>query len=252
MAEPEHNDPPQTNPGKPGPDTVPMIDPDDGAAPDEAADGTRSAPGSPRTASARSGRRGSLALATLLAAASTVFAVIQLQRADEARSELGNYARARETASAFGAAYLTYDARDVAASSERVLSLTTENFAKEFEETRSPSIEALFDEIGTNTEATTTDVFVTAISQGRARALVVVDVEASSAETPDQTLVDLTFVLDLLRDGDDWKVDSVSPAPRPDVLGGPDASSITTVPGATAPAPTTTGSTAPPPPPPSG
>lgn len=187
-------------------------------------------------------RRVPAIVAVAVTLAAVVLAVTQTVRADDARDALADYAGARGAASAFGEAYLSYDAADVAGSSERVLSLATDRFAEEFEENRSPAIEALFDEIGTNTQATTTEVFVTEVSGGRARALVVVDVKASSAETPDQTLVDLTFVLDLVRVGSHWKVDAVSPAPRPDVVGGDEGTTATTVPEGQAPSPAPTAS----------
>jgi hypothetical protein len=173
-----------------------------------------------------------VALAALLVA-STAMAVAQMDRADSARDELERYADARRTASAFGAAYLTYDASDVKASSQRVLALTTDAFGEQFEQTRSPGIEELFDQIGTSTTASVTEVFLTEVSRERATALVVVDVHASSKETPDQTLVDLTFVLDLVLEDEGWKVDAVAPAPRPDVVGDAQPSSTTTAPTAT-------------------
>ncbi|MDP1806890.1 MAG: hypothetical protein Q8K72_17070, partial [Acidimicrobiales bacterium] len=99
------------------------------------------------------------------------------------------------------------------------------------------AIEALFDQIGTKTTATATGVYVSDISGDEARALVVVDVVASSAETPDQRLVDLTFLLDLVIEDGEWKVEAVNPAPRPDVVGGPTTTSPATPPTT---APTTT------------
>lgn len=166
-------------------------------------------------------------------------AISQAQRASDAQDELDRVTDVRERAAAFGAAYLTYEAADVEASSERLLELATEEFGVEFKESRTPAIEALFDQIGTSTEATTTDVFVSDVSAEQARALVVVDVVASSTETPDQRLVDLTFVLDLVFEDGEWKVDAVNPAPRPDVVGGPATTApTTTVPvGGSAPTP---------------
>lgn len=198
----------------------------------------------PRTV-ARHARRRRWVVSAFVAvgvAGAVTLAVVQFGRADDARKELGLYDGARGAATAFGAAYLTYDAGDVATSSHRVLSLTTRRFGQEFRTSRSPGIEALFNKIGTSTKATTTDVFITKISRGRAQALVVVDVHASSADTPDQTLVNLTFVLDLVLEGNRWKVDAVAPAPRPDVVGTTTtvASSpgTSTAPMAPAPAPT--------------
>jgi hypothetical protein len=164
-------------------------------------------------------------------------AITQARRASDAQDELDRVRHVRARAAAFGAAYLTYDAADVGASSERLLELATEEFGADFEESRTPGIEALFDQIGTSTEATTTDVFVSDISDDEARALVVVDVVASSTETPDQRLVDLTFVLDLVLEDGEWKVDTVNPAPRPDVVGGPTTAPTTPPPTSTTTAP---------------
>lgn len=202
-------------------------------APDEA-DG--SAPGSRTRAPFRL-----LTMAVVIVAliGAVGLAISQVQRASDAQDELDRVTDVRERAAAFGAAYLTYDAADVEASSERLLALATEEFGVEFKESRTPAIEALFDQIGTSTEATTTDVFVSDISADEARALVVVDVVASSTEIPDQKLVDLTFVLDLVFEDGEWKVDAVNPAPRPDVVGAPTTTGpTTTVPvGGSAPTP---------------
>lgn len=201
---------------------------------DQPADGTAAVVADPPVR--RRLRLGTVALATALVVAAGV-AVSQVQRAGDAQDELDQVTDVREAAAAFGAAYLTYDAADVKASSQRLLELATEEFGAEFEESRTPGIEALFDQIGTKTTATATGVYVSDISGDEARALVVVDVVASSAETPDQRLVDLTFLLDLVIEDGEWKVEAVNPAPRPDVVGGPTTTSPATPPTT---APTTT------------
>lgn len=167
------------------------------------------------------------ALVALVVLGSLALAVVQMRRADDARSELEVYTRVGRLASAFGAAYLTYDANDVAASSERVAALATERFGKDFEDTRAPAVASLFKE-GSSTRATAKEVFVTDVGPRRAKALVVVDVHARSKEAPAQTLVNLSFVVDLVRSGGGWKVDAVASAPQPSVVG-PSTTSTTSV-----------------------
>ena len=79
-------------------------------------------------------RRVPAIVAVAVTLAAVVLAVTQTVRADDARDALADYAGARGAASAFGEAYLSYDAADVAGSSERVLSLATDRFAEEFED----------------------------------------------------------------------------------------------------------------------
>jgi hypothetical protein len=209
------------------------MDEPESSTPDTASDGSEmAASGEADGRSPARPQRRLLTMAVVLGALvlAVGLAFSQTQRASDAQDELDQFTHVRERAAAFGAAYLTYDAADVEASSRRLLELATEEFGADFEKSRTPGIEALFDQIGTSTEATTTDVFVSDISGDEARALVVVDVVASSTETPDQRLVDLTFVLDLVFEDGEWKVDAVNPAPRPDVVGSPTTTVPTTAP----------------------
>ncbi len=153
---------------------------------------------------------------------------------DVARLEDERDARRQVAAAAatFGEVYLTYDFDDVDASSDRVVELVTPDFAEDFADTRAPGIEELFANLETSTRATTTEVFVGDVTDDTARALVVVDVDASSGATGTQTLTDLTFVIDLERIDGEWLVANVAPAPQPDLEGGEEpASTTTTAPG---------------------
>ena len=165
----------------------------------------------------------------LVLGAAIAFGLVQRGEVDDLEAERDDARSARQVSAAFGEAYLSYDFDDVDASGERVLALATDRFAEDFRSTRAPGIEELFSNIRTTTRATTTDVFLGDVGNGRARALVVVDVDAESDATGLQTLNDLTFVLELVEVGDAWRVDAVSPAPTPDVTGATTTS--TTAPG---------------------
>lgn len=177
------------------------------------------------------GARGRWVVAALLVAAAVAAGAVAVAKTgDASRLEDERDAR-REVAAAsatFGEVYLTYDFDDVDASSDRVLELVTPDFAEDFADTRAPGIEELFASLETSTQATTTEVFVGDVTDDIARALVVVDVDASSTASGTQTLTDLTFVLDLERIDGAWLVANVAPAPQPDIEGDAPAASTTT------------------------
>ena len=154
--------------------------------------------------------------------------VDDLTSAADARKEVAR------VAAAFGEAYLSYDFDDVDGGGKVVTALTTAEFAKAFEDTRAPGIEELFSNLKTSTKASTQEVFVGEVNDATARALVVVDVEASSTSSGDQLLSNLSFVLDLVHVDGEWKVDKVAPAPQPDIadVGGtaPTTTTTTTAP----------------------
>ena len=173
-------------------------------------------------APARPGGRGRWVVVGLLVAALVAVG----KSGDVSRLEDEQDARRQVAASAatFGEVYLTYDFDDVDASSGRVVELVTPEFAEDFADTRAPGIEELFANLETSTRATTTEVFVGDVTDDTARALVVVDVDASSAASGTQRLTDLTFVLDLERIDGAWLVANVAPAPQPDIDGDAPAS----------------------------
>jgi hypothetical protein len=146
----------------------------------------------------------------------------------------------------FGEAYLSYDFDDVDGASDAVVALASEAFAKDFADTRAPGIEELFANLKTSTKATTTEVFVSDVGDRQARSLVVVDVAATSTSSGNQSLKDLSFVLDLVHEDGEWRVDAVAPAPQPDIAddgteGGTDAGATST----TLPAASTSSTVAP-------
>ena len=188
----------------------------------------------------RGWRRWVVALVALVAVAAGVAAVTQAGEAGDLRGERADRREVARVAAAFGEAYLSYDFDDVEASSEAVRALATDAFAAGFEETSAPGIQELFASNQTTTVATVEEVFVGDVGDGRARALVVVDVAAASAATGTQELSDLSFVLDLVDEDGEWLVSAVAPAPRPDIsdpTGAPTAPTTTAPAGTTAPTP---------------
>jgi hypothetical protein len=182
-------------------------------------------------------------LIPLVALAAVAVAALGWSEASDANAELEDAADARRVAAEFGEAYLSFDTDDVDGATDRLLSLATETFADEFETTRAPSIEELFAAGDTVTRASVQDVFAGEVDGDRARALVVVDIDASGPEG-EQRLVGLSFVLEMVREDSTWLVDAVGPAPFPEVVGGPTGETDPSTPTTTA-APTTAPTSAP-------
>ena len=228
-------------PTRPDPEAVavtatPAAPGDDGAPAAGSPVGPRD--GSSRRREARWVRIGAV-LALGLVVAAGAFGVARWLEARDLRAERSDRREVAGVAAAFGEAYLTYDFSDVEASSAAVRALATDAFAAGFEETSAPGIQELFASNQTTTVATVEEVFVGDVDDGRARALVVVDVSAASSASGTQRLSDLSFVLDLVRDDGRWLVSAVAPAPRPDIsdpAGGPTTTtSPPTTPGETPP-----------------
>lgn len=147
-------------------------------------------------------------------------AVTERGRANDADSELDARDEARLVAASFAEAYLSYDYTDVEASQARIAEFASEAWLEDFEATRLREVDELFANIESTTVAETTAVYLGDVSEAAAVALVVVDVEAASAATGDQTLTDLTFLVDLIRVDDQWRVDQVAPPPQANVGNG--------------------------------
>jgi hypothetical protein len=124
---------------------------------------------------------------------------------------------AHRVATEFGAAYLTFDASSVDLAGDDLLALTTDAFAAEFRSDRLPAVSELFADSSTSTRAQVSETFLSPVIDGRTHAVVLVDVDATAAEGS-QRLINLSFVIELVEDDGEWKVDGVSPVPAPEVL----------------------------------
>lgn len=150
----------------------------------------------------------------LLAVAALVYGVLKVQQANDLAGDRDDRNAVQEVSRAFGAAYLTYDYEHVERSARAVHHLSTEAFAEAYAAQSAPGIEQLFSSRQTITRAQTQEVFVGAVRRASARALVVVDVTATSPTDGEQRLDDVSFVLDLARTGDGWRVAKVARSPQ--------------------------------------
>ncbi len=200
---------------------------------DAAADATPEP--APTTTPARRGRWMLVlaVVALVVAVGAAALAIGQSGEIDDLRSDRDDRREIALVASQFAATYMTYDFEDVDATNDALDPLVTEAFAAAFSAQREPLRDS-FAAIETSTVATTDEVFVGDVEGGRARALVVVDVELTSSASGTQELEDFSIVLDLVREGGRWRVDRQRPAPQPDVSGGT-AATTTTAPPAPAP-----------------
>lgn len=169
-----------------------------------------------------------IVIGVLLVAGAIAVALLQVGRVRDLEDELDARDGVSAAAATFGEVYLSYDFDDPDRSGERVLDLITPAFAEDFESTRAPAIEELFSNLGTATVAETQEVFVAAVRDEAARALVVVDVVATSAASGTQQLSNLTFLLELVHVDGRWLIDDVLPAPQPDISGDNVEASTTT------------------------
>lgn len=160
-----------------------------------------------------------VALLTAILVATATFGLTQRTRANDAEQRLDARTDIALAASRFGEAYLSFSADDVDGTSSRILDLATDTFAADFSDTRAPSLEQLFSELGTSTRARATDVFVGDATDRSARALVVVEVDAITEATGSQTIENLSFLVDFVLEGDRWLVDRVEPTPQPNLRG---------------------------------
>jgi hypothetical protein len=144
----------------------------------------------------------------------------QWHRAHHAQSRLNDDQAAlaardevASTAAAAGTALFTYDYRDLAATQQRIRSLATGAFAQR-ESASTSAVEGQLRAAKAVGSATVSEETVSAISAGRATALVILDTKASSA-TGASTTGTVYLHIDLQDVEGTWKVDDVQTlAPR--------------------------------------
>jgi hypothetical protein len=199
----------------PGPDEVPLPNLPPPASDEEA--GADAA--APRSADRpdRGHRPRLLIAAVLVAVVASALALAQAQDAGDLRDQRDDQQAITEIAGRFGAAYLSFDYAHADQSGKAVTALATRSFAESYAAQSAPGIQQLFSSGQTTTKATTTAVYLGGIEGARARALVVVDVAANSPTDGKQELDDVSFVLDLERTGDGWRVAKVARAPQPEL-----------------------------------
>ena len=147
-------------------------------------------------------------LAVLFALAAILLAFVATSLNGELEDERAARRGVADVAGRFSEAILTFDADDLEATKERVLSLSTGDFADEFE----ASFEGLAELVQTassSARATVDDVFVGDVADGEATVITVVDLTADGPSGP-RTVADTYLRLSLVRVDGEWRVDGVT------------------------------------------
>lgn len=142
-------------------------------------------------------------LAVVFAVTAAVLAVLLAGDGDDGSDRL------RETAGRFGEALVSYDYHDPDAHRDTVLGFATGSFRDEYEAAFDQGLAKVITEVKAVSRGHVKDVYLSAIDEERAQAIVVVDIDHEGAGGPN-TLYDVYFRLTLVRVGGQWKVDQVT------------------------------------------
>lgn len=163
------------------------------------------APASPEAQPKRAGFILAVSMAVVFAVAAAGLALLLATRASgDPRVD-----DVRKVAADFGAALVTYDHRQPEVHRDRVLALATGSFRSEYEDAFDRGLSDLISEVEAVSQGFVDDVYVSALDEERAQAIVVVDIEHDGAGGP-RSLFDVYFLLALVEVGGQWKVDQVT------------------------------------------
>lgn len=157
----------------------------------------------------RTRRRGLVALAAGLFVVSVALAVLAAVLATRLEAERSGHRDVEQVAGRFAEALLTYDFNDLAAAKQRVLSLSTGKFQKEYEQAFAGGLDVLLKETKATSTGTVTDVFVGPIEDDTATAIAVANAVAEGTSGTKRTVASY-IQLDLVRVGGRWRVDGVT------------------------------------------
>lgn len=160
-------------------------------------------PGAATAAGSRTPFLVAAGLAVVFAVAAAMLAVIAAGR-DEDGTE-----RLRETAGRFGEALVSYDYHDPQAHRDTVLGLATGSFRDEYEAAFDQGLAKVITEVKAVSRGHVKDVYLSAVDEERAQAIVVVDIDHEGTSGPN-TLYDVYFRLTLVKIDGRWKVDQVT------------------------------------------
>lgn len=144
-----------------------------------------------------------VALAVVFAVTAAILTVMLAGKSDDGS------ARLRETAGRFGEALVSYDYHDPEAHRDTVLEYATGSFRDEYEAAFDQGLSKVITEVKAVSRGHVKDVYLSAVDEERAQAIVVVDIDHEGAGGP-STLYDVYFRLTLVRVGGTWKVDQVT------------------------------------------
>lgn len=145
-----------------------------------------------------------VSLAVLFAVVAAVLAVLLAGDDDDGRLE-----DLRATAGRFGEALVTYDYHDPAAHRDAVLGFATGSFREDYEAAFDRGLGQIITEVKATSRGYVKDIYLSAVDEERAQAIVVVDIEHEGTSGPN-TLYDVYFRLTLVDIGGQWKVDQVT------------------------------------------
>jgi Mce-associated membrane protein len=143
------------------------------------------------------------ALAVIFAVVAAVLAVLLAGQGEDGSDRL------RETAGRFGEALVSYDYHDPDAHRDTVLGFATGSFRDEYEAAFDQGLAKVITEVKAVSRGHVKDVYLSAVDEDRAQAIVVVDIDHEGSGGPN-TLYDVYFRLTLVKIGADWKVDQVT------------------------------------------
>lgn len=153
-------------------------------------------------------RRMRIAIVALLVAAVLAVAVLKWIEA----SRLADQQEARDAvatrAGEFGIALLSYQHGDLTEARDRVLSLATGSFAETYAAAFSAGLKQTIDKVKATASADVRDVFVADVGETMANAIVTLDSTVQS-EAGTREVTGLYLQVELVREGDDWKVSNV-------------------------------------------
>ncbi|MEU5876069.1 hypothetical protein [Spirillospora sp. NPDC047279] len=207
-AAPEHPNAADTEPRETGPESAEAApaaaeEPDEVDEPDE--------PGGTRRSWLRVPQKSLLTRATVVVVliGSIVTAGLQWREADRADRQEAEHKRIKASASEFGQALLSYDHTKLQAARDRVLALASDDFAKTYDEAFTGGLEGVITKLKADATATVRAVYLGEVTEGTAKAVVVMDSEVrSSAGT--RRVIGSFLDMRLERRGDRWQVSNVT------------------------------------------
>ncbi|MER6178116.1 hypothetical protein [Streptosporangium sp. NPDC001681] len=148
------------------------------------------------------------AVAAMLFAATATTAVLQWTAADRLAQEKADRAAVSTRAGEFAVALQTYDHTDLQAYRDRVFAISGEDFEKTYNEAFSP-LEGVITTMRASSSASIRGVYVSAVGEGRAKAITVVDSQVTSTAGT-RRMLGTYMELSLIKTGGRWKVNAAT------------------------------------------
>lgn len=171
-------------------------------------DGSDGSDGSePQRRNPRGGALGPWVLVAVLVLVALATSVIAADAVADRNRERRDRQAVEEVAGRLATALSTYDYRSFESTKQRVLDLSTGAFATEYERAVA-ALASLIDQTQATSQATAGDVFVGNLGDGRASAIVVIEIRANGIGGP-RVSVDNYVDLSLVKVEGEWRVDGV-------------------------------------------